>query len=180
MNFPNIFSENIITILIITIIIIIFIVPSITINNLHKKSISGLWEVDSSFATESEVDRFIIYFEPEKENICWILITKEDKILVNHITKFKSNSNWLSYNKWYSTFDKNTDFNIEFNDLPKNLLDTFPIKQKLRFNPKLGRLSLINDEKICFIGYKNFQISNLIHSDTINIQELNNNDIFIT
>ena len=51
-----------------------------------------------------------------------------------------------------------------------------PIKQKLRFNPKLGRLSLINDEKICFIGYKNFQISNLIHSDTINIQELRYKD----
>ena len=179
MNFPNIFSNNVATILIIIIIMKIIVIPSITIRNLYKKSFSGLWEIDSSFAKESEVDRFIIYLEQEKENICWILLTKEDKILVNHITKFKLNSVWFSNNNFYSTYDKNIDFIIEFSDLPENLLDMFPSKQKIRFNPKLGRLSLINDEKICFVGYKNFQISNLIHSDTINIQEKNKNDIFI-
>ena len=182
MDFTNIFQENIVIILIIFIIILIFIIPLITINNICNKSISGLWEVDNSFASEAGIDRFLIYFESGKENICWILISTKENILINHITNYKLTTDWTILDNISFNIDTPRKFNIKFNDLPDNISDTFPIKQTIQLDYNFGRLSLINEKKISFTGYKNFHISNLIHSDINNnsiIKEEQNDDIFI-
>ena len=92
------------------------------------------------------------------------------------------NTNWFIARNMSFNMDTPRKFNIKFNDLPDNISDTFPMEQIIQIDYNLGRLSLINGKNISFTGYKNFCISNLIHSDIKDnpiIKQEQNDDLFI-
>lgn len=156
-----VFKEKILIIAIIIIIIIIYNYGKISSRNeFIKQNIAGLWEGDPGFCEEAEIDKFLIYLDPELCR-CWILICNKSDVLCNHITKFNLST--------YYDFDKSEDqlykkYYIEFSEIPDELkkAGVFSKTQILKIYPHNGKITLTSGNTIHFAGYKDALISDRV------------------
>lgn len=160
------------------IIIVVYRISSIlSITNTGKNIIGGLWQGHPSFCNESGIDMFYIYFDifdtlPSNKsldlkkkgvkNMCWILMTNKDQVIVNHITTYLLSPRWLIKDNWSTDTSKPKCYNIIFGDIPEIMKDTFPKSQQVKMNINLNKIILADNDTAYFVGYKDSRISDLI------------------
>ena len=147
---------NFLSIILFILIIIIFYL--VTRLNVFNKLINGFYEADISFCEESGVDAFCIYFDEDVSfsgsRACYILVKKNDNIIINEPTTAKLTLKWTELSNWSSDTTVKY-FNVEFDDISDDIDEVFPRNQTIRFYPNFGKIVLFKDDIITACLYKN-------------------------
>jgi hypothetical protein len=152
------------TLPIIFVIIIVIIWINTLYNNFNTANniLTGFWEADSSFLSDSGLESLSIYFGEKKRDGSrsgYVLIKKDCDMLVNDPTKINITEKWKSscdYKSVNNNAYKNLD--IEFKNINN---PNFPSIQSMKFYPTVGKIILYKKDIIYAVLYKNSVLSEL-------------------
>ena len=150
---------------ILAVLIFLLIYMFISVYHVGYNILGGFWNADPSFCKETGLDRFYIYFEsPEKGNVCWICMANDKNTIINHMTTYKIKTRISHWSSLITNINDSRKYTIIFNELPESLLKNkiFPKSQTLELDINTGKLYLLDDKKVFFVGFKDSRITNLI------------------
>jgi hypothetical protein len=123
------------------------------------KLVNGFWEADASFCIESEIDMFCIYFDEDVDffgnRACYVLVKKDDMIIINEPTVVNLSLQWQSMNNWSSDISLPKYLNVRFEHIDEECAEIFPKAQEMCFYPICNKIVLSAGDTITAAVYKN-------------------------
>lgn len=155
----------------------IFIIYIVNINYRNINSnIKGFWSASEKFCNDAKIN--LIWLFINNNNTGWIIIKKSNKEVLNQITNVNIKINMSDNIKLERKSGDKISGCIYFYDVDS---DQFPVEQKFKLYPNIGRLILYNNDDIYADLYKNSKLTDLSLdidktsndiNDIINISEL--------
>jgi hypothetical protein len=139
----------------------------ITVYNNFRVSnniMTGFWEADKSFLTESGLESLTIYFGKNKGLLGardgYILIKKDSDVIINEPVVIKISKKYNSTHNYKTCMGCDTykEFDIQFKDIKS---ENFPEKQSMKIYPTTGKIILYIKDTVYAVLYKNSVLSEL-------------------
>ena len=144
--------------IVLTVIAIIIITIVYNVYSKKRLILHGLFSACDAFLLSGELFQYTLKFH-DNDQLSLILITANMDIELIDMSYKLTN---VKYKNDAKEPHYNCDIEMIFETSPSDeLLDVFPIKQKLFYYPKRKKLCLVNNDTATFLGFKNYEMEDV-------------------